>query len=780
MKKLIALMLAMVMVLSFAACSSEGTAQTTAPTEITVPPTTTEPEPDAAELYRQAARAVEAASSLLVTYTIEKEMTLGADTYLETEEVTVSLLNPGSEEFLAQATRDFAWDDLYYADVTEFWGEGSFYSSVASSNRTAEMTQEAFVQRYLPAVLLDPGLYTSVEFTDADTVSFTGATGLEAWLADDRLTLVEASGTADLTSEGVLGECTYQVVYTQSGVEHRMEVSLHPQISAVSPALPDHPDQFASVESPDAIIAYERLLGLLLQTTDYSTAINNTTVVSAGGVALSEVISIDLYGTGKDLAAEYEYASTVMDLYDSSELDSYNVVETFKNSTYTYSENGGTEIPDRTVNASLVESWLLNDLSSNILLNSAVDTMKFTDLGAVSLLEFTLTEEICESYTTDLVGVLFENANILNELASGYRTELCDYYIGIDNATGLPTLLGIEYLGWHTIDGEEYGLALEQNQTFSFGTGAGYEVVMGEALPIAEPEEKASPLLYHVTGQNGEEMWLFGTIHVGDERMAYLPEYVTRAFAASDALAVEFDAGESDALMEEDPEYAARMLSYYVYTDGSTAQEHLSDEELYQHTIQLLKATGNYHSTVPMLKPVVLGNLIENAYLDLARQLNSDFGADNQLMDMAREAGKKILSVESAEEQTAMLTGYSDALQELLLAETIGYSAVEYQANILELYEMWCRGNEAELIEYLSVSDDDLAELTEEELALYEEYTYAMSTERNAGMLEVAKGYLESGDVVFYAVGLAHLLEADGLVNTLREAGYTVELVSIN
>ena len=68
--------------------------------------------------------------------------------------------------------------------------------------------------------------------------------------------------------------------------------------------------------------------------------------------------------------------------------------------------------------------------------------------------------------------------------------------------------------------------------------------------------------------------------------------------------------------------------------------------------------------------------------------------------------------------------------------------------------------------------------MTKQEKALYDEYNREMSTKRNAKMLEVAKGYLESGDVVFYAVGLAHLLAEDGLVNTLREAGYTVELVT--
>ena len=59
-----------------------------------------------------------------------------------------------------------------------------------------------------------------------------------------------------------------------------------------------------------------------------------------------------------------------------------------------------------------------------------------------------------------------------------------------------------------------------------------------------------------------------------------------------------------------------------------------------------------------------------------------------------------------------------------------------------------------------------------------EEYEKAMSVDRNEGMLKVAKEYLESGDVVFYAVGLAHLLAENGLVNTLRDAGYTVELVN--
>ena len=50
--------------------------------------------------------------------------------------------------------------------------------------------------------------------------------------------------------------------------------------------------------------------------------------------------------------------------------------------------------------------------------------------------------------------------------------------------------------------------------------------------------------------------------------------------------------------------------------------------------------------------------------------------------------------------------------------------------------------------------------------------------QRNAAMLSAAIRQLESGNTTFYAVGLAHVLGEDGLVTGLRNAGYTVELVS--
>ena len=65
--------------------------------------------------------------------------------------------------------------------------------------------------------------------------------------------------------------------------------------------------------------------------------------------------------------------------------------------------------------------------------------------------------------------------------------------------------------------------------------------------------------------------------------------------------------------------------------------------------------------------------------------------------------------------------------------------------------------------------------LTEEELALYAEYTYEMVDARNVGMAEQALELLASGKVCFYIVGAAHMVGETGLVNVLTEAGCTVE-----
>ena len=777
MKRWISLLLCAAMIFSLCACTAKPQ-ETTPTTEPTVPPTTTEPAPTASEIFSAAAEKVNTAKGALVTYTIDKQMILGNDTYLETEENTLSLSAPGTENFISSAKRSFTWgeDGAYETQTADHFSQGNFYSKLGNYTASAEMTVEEYTARYLPAVLFTPDLYTDVVFTDDSTISFSGATELEPWLNSEIYTLSEASGTAMLNSKGEIEECTYHVVFFQGNVEHIWDINLTLMTGTVDVSLPYAAEEYPASEMPDAMLAYERAIGFSLQARDYTSSIITSVLIEAGAALLTQQTTVNNYGTGKNLVNQTDLDVTLLDLSSQEAVYTVDQQEIYKNGVYSMSEDGGVAVPNRAITAEQVEFYTTNILSENFLLPDAFSVCTPKDLGSLSLVTFTLDEKTAKAYTTTPTGMIYNDANLLNDLASAYRTDKGELYLGINNVTGLPTSLGISYTGIHTIEGQECRLVYELSQNFTFGTGEGYEAVMEEMPPAEEPEEKATPLLYHVTGENGEEMWLFGTIHVGDERMAFLPQEVLDAFNASDALAVEFDDADFEEEMEDNEELIKQIQECYFYTDGTTTKDHISDEGLYNAAIELLKATGQYYSTVEMMKPSLLANLIENAYMNLGRQLYSQYGADNTLMQMAREQEKEILSVESAEFQIGMLTGYSDALQEQLLLEAVESDPYEYQAGVLELYEMWCSGDEAALIAYLN-TEADTSEMTEEELALYEEYWTAMSTARNDDMLDVAVGYLTGDKLVFYAVGLAHLLAEDGLVNTLRDAGYTVELV---
>jgi DeoR/GlpR family transcriptional regulator of sugar metabolism len=124
-----------------------------------------------------------------------------------------------------------------------------------------------------------------------------------------------------------------------------------------------------------------------------------------------------------------------------------------------------------------------------------------------------------------------------------------------------------------------------------------------------------------------------------------------------------------------------------------------------------------------------------------------------------------------------MLANYSDHLQEFMLFSSLAAGAQENWEATLELYELWCAGDEAALIERIAVEESwqideedidleslegedlekaqavlaDLDNINAELVKLQEEYNTAISVDRNEGMLEVAKSYLESGDTIFIA-----------------------------
>ncbi|MBR6915105.1 MAG: TraB/GumN family protein, partial [Clostridia bacterium] len=141
-----------------------------------------------------------------------------------------------------------------------------------------------------------------------------------------------------------------------------------------------------------------------------------------------------------------------------------------------------------------------------------------------------------------------------------------------------------------------------------------------------------SPLLWRVTDTNGHELYLFGTIHAGDERNDRVFERISPVLTNCDALAVEFDT----VAYENDMAQMTRDVAQYVLIDGTTISDHMPDE-LYSRTADLLNRAKMYPELYKKYNLAWWAQLVDTAMLTLYSDLDTEKGMETFLIDFAYE-----------------------------------------------------------------------------------------------------------------------------------------------
>ena len=768
-KKLICLLLCLCLVLGLAGCGSK----TEPSAEATVAPTEAPTEPPVADLYTQAVASLENAQNLLVDLNTTKEITTNAETIKTVSKQELTLTGLGTDSFVAGMEEVLDVGD--YSDTfTEYYENGTLFVNLFNAGRfQGEMTQDDFLARFAPVVMLDETLYGSIQAEESDagtTLTFSAPSAPESWALPEGATFVDANATAKIKN-GVLMKTTYTIDYTQGNTTVSMTVSAKAEVyDGEVPEAPPEPDIYVEITSIDAPRYYDTAILYLYNAKNATSTLTQTYISQAANYTLSSQTELHYSGIGQNHVADIEYS--VMSVDASAQTESYTQTEHFQDGLYSVSTNGSAPEEDSSVTAEDMLYYMQSNFDGNIPALEYIQSAAMEDLGGLLYLEMGMNEKWGQAMADDTSALLFSDPQLLNSYASAYRTETGEYYMVLDAATGFPLASGTTFVGVHTIDGADVLLGVDIAQTYRISNSDSYEAVTGTPLNQEAPAEQATPLLYKVTGADGQQMYLMGTIHVGDARTAHLPDEVYTALNESDILAVEADIENIDQIMSQDPELATQIATAFISTDGSVPAS-LLDEATYEKAVKLMKAGGNYNATTELMKPYIWSSSIESLYLSMS-SLQTEKGMDMELLTLAKEQGKEIKEVESVLSQFEMLANFSNDLQVMLLEETLDYTIAEYCSEAEDLYALWCSGDEALLRQKL---EEDTSKLTAEELALYEEYIDAMIINRNQQMLQTATECLESGDTVFYAVGLAHLLQENGLVDTLREAGYTVEQV---
>lgn len=787
MKRLFAVLLCLCLLLGlFAGCTENPPAPSeTAPSEtppVTAPPET-QPKEEPAALYRAAADRLAGAQSFTTELSITTERTIGEDTLTETTKRSAKYQNYGAKDMIANVSDEIIFGTgLTRAAYDLIWSDGTVYARLKASKFVSRTTAEDFLAEQLPPVLLDAANYGSVtsEQTAEGTVfTFAEPTAAEGWAVPEDGSLVSASGSVTVNAAGELVKQSYEVTFLYGVTEIRqtydMTVEL-PQALDLSDSVPENAKGYESLDSITAAIMLMRAY-IALQDADTFSIQTYNQVMSQAALVI-RVANEDLHAIGgdSDLIMREKDRVNIVD-YGSDETYSDTLEELYLDGELTTTHNDE-DSETQTVRGRDVEDYCRQSKMQYVPSFDQLVDAKITDVGSYYLIEFSASDEFGNKLNSLVCLDLFADSAALNDIASSYTNKTVEGFMGVEKYTWLPTSLNVNFEGIHTIKDDPCLLQMKLNQSISLYDPDTYNEIKDEPLPDEEPEQKPTPVFYEVRDNaTGSKMYLFGTIHVGDDRTGFLPQVIQTAFDEADALAVEFDSERFLALAEEDEELQQQIARSYYYTDGTELSNHL-DSDLYKAALACMKVAGQYNATADRLKAFVWSSIIENFYLSQGRRLTSAKGVDNRLLRLAREQEKEILDVESGLSQLEMLSGYSDDVQQMLLASTISASRNENLQHTYELYDRWCEGDEAKLIEILKqMSEDERAEIDEDELAIYDEYHRKMEQDRNAAMVEVAKEYLAGEKTVFYAVGLAHLLGEGGLVQSLRDAGCTVTLI---
>ena len=285
--------------------------------------------------------------------------------------------------------------------------------------------------------------------------------------------------------------------------------------------------------------------------------------------------------------------------------------------------------------------------------------------------------------------------------------------------------------------------------------------------PSSSPTgETITPAAWKVEDRNGHIIYMMGSIHMGDEAVNYMPDYVEQAYQSCDSIAVEADISG----VMEDPSLAQQYAPLFLYTDGTTIEDHLSPET-YQGAVNKLTAAGLYNAAYNRFRPFIWTSLLSTTITNTI-DLDAANGVDLKFITRAKADNKPVREIESLTFQFEMFNSFSDELSDLMVAEYLQPNFDTYtNESTLDLYEQWKAGTVSEdLVLSGTFTDVD----SSENAALYQEYIDKLILTRNRSMTNVAEQYLQNGDKVFFLVGVLHYYGEGGILDLLQKDGYTV------
>lgn len=262
---------------------------------------------------------------------------------------------------------------------------------------------------------------------------------------------------------------------------------------------------------------------------------------------------------------------------------------------------------------------------------------------------------------------------------------------------------------------------------------------------VQPTEKNENSLLWEISGNGLEKpSYLYGTVHMMCESDFVIKDKVKTAFEKTEELALELDF--------DDPKELQNMqklaVSSVPLSKSLTKEEYAKLETLLKDKYELdIKQFESY-------------NLIGLMSVVLMKQLNCPPKVyEIEFLKMAMQRKSKVHGMESVDDQ---VKAFGDAFtNEEFIKQLETYDAT-YFKQLIELYK--------------SENLSKLFEMTSDDEMMDAEAQNFMLDIRNKNWIKKMPEMMKLHSV-FFAVGAAHLPGENGVINLLRQAGYTVKSI---
>lgn len=267
---------------------------------------------------------------------------------------------------------------------------------------------------------------------------------------------------------------------------------------------------------------------------------------------------------------------------------------------------------------------------------------------------------------------------------------------------------------------------------------------------------------------NGKNsVYVLGSVHVADSSIYPFSQSIIETFNKSDVLAVE-------ANIVGDQEGLQYMMEKAIYTDDNTLEKNVP-EEIYKAFVDKISAAGLDPKDFEKIKPWYAGLLVQGLDMQSA-SLDATMGIDFNLMTKAMFANKEILEIEGIKFQADLFDSMSKELQISLLESSLvevkeNDESVNVQGEVIKyILDAWKKGDMVEFEKFMEKTNQEGNQ----------EFNNMLFNKRNENMSNKVEEFLnsEDGKTYFVVVGAGHLVGDTGIINSMKQRGYTVKQIT--